>query len=146
MRLTIALVAATSAAFALGGCETVAETVSETYETTMTGAQEVPGPGDPDGTGTAEAHVVDALDRICYEIHDVRNIGAVTAAHIHRGARGVAGPPVVTLELPADGHATDCADIDGTLGDEIKRNPQMFYVNVHTAEYPNGAIRGQLAR
>ena len=51
MRLTIALVAATSAAFALGGCETVAETVSETYETTMTGAQEVPGPGDPDGTG-----------------------------------------------------------------------------------------------
>ena len=108
MRLTIALVAATGAAF------------------------------------PAEAQVVDSLDRICYDIPDGRNIGQVTAAQSHRGARGVAGPPVVTLELPADGHATDCEDIDGTLGDEIKRNPRMFYVNVHTAEYPNGAIRGQL--
>lgn len=144
MRLTIALAAATCAAFALGGCETIAEEVAETYRTTMAGAQEVPGPGDPDGTGTAEVHVVDALNRVCYEIHDVRNIDPVTAAHIHRGASGVAGPPVVNLELPSDGHSKDCKDIAGSLGDEIKRMPQMFYVNVHTAQYPDGAIRGQL--
>ncbi len=126
MRLTMALVAATSAVLALGGCETVAEEVADTYRTTMTGAQEVPGPGDADGIGTAEVHVVDALNRVCYEIHDVGNIGPVTAAHIHRGARGVAGPPVANLELPSDGHSKDCKDIDGSLGDEIKRMPNMF--------------------
>ena len=144
MRLTMVLLAASSAALALGGCETVAEEIAETYRTTLTGAQEAPGPGDPDGTGTAEVHVVDALDRVCYEIHRVMNIGPVTAAHIHRGARGTAGPPVVNLELPSDGHSKDCKMIDGALGDEIKRMPHMFYVNIHTAQYPAGAIRGQL--
>ena len=144
MKLTIAIIAAAGAGLALGGCESVAEIVTETFNTTMTGEQEVPGPGDPDGIGTAEVSVVDSLDQACYEISSVGNIGAVTAAHIHRGARGVAGPPVVPLELPSDGHAKDCATIDGALGDEIKRTPQMFYVNIHTAEYPNGAIRGQL--
>ena len=57
------------------------------------------------------------------------------------------GPPVVTLSPPDDDNDSDDCDVvaDAVL-DEIVDNPAGFYVNVHTADYPNGAIRGQLMR
>lgn len=132
-------------AFALTGCETVVEKVAETYNATLTGAAEVPGPGDPDGSGRAEVSIADRIDEFCYEIKDVAGIQPATMAHIHRGAVGVAGPPVVTLETPSDGHSKACQKVDESIADEIEANPANFYINVHNAEYPNGAIRGQLA-
>ena len=132
-------------ALGLAGCETVADAVDESYTASMTGAQEVPGPGDPDASGKAEITVVDATDNVCYEF-DVRGLAPATVAHIHRGAMGVAGPPVVTLEPPVDGERDGCVAAPGAIADEIQRNPSAFYVNVHNAEYPNGALRGQLRR
>ena len=104
----------------------------------------MPGPGDPDGSGNVEVTIVDAVDNVCYEITDVVGIAPATAAHIHRGAMGVAGPPVVTLEAPTDGESVGCAQAPEPIADEMEVNPAGFYVNVHNAEYPNGAIRGQL--
>ena len=138
---TLALVAG----LALAGCETVADAVKQGMTASMTGAQEVPGPGDTDGSGTAEITIVDATDNVCYDLN-VRNIGPATAAHIHRGARGVAGPPVVTLDAPTDGGSEGCISAPGALADEIEANPAAFYVNVHNAEFPDGAVRGQLQR
>lgn len=139
MATTLAL----GAAIALAGCETVAESVDETYSASLSGAQEVPGPGDMDGSGTAEVTVVDAVDNVCYEIN-VAGISPATAAHIHRGATGIAGPPVVTLEAPTDGETQGCMQAPEAIADEIEANPAGFYVNVHTADFPNGAVRGQL--
>ena len=139
----IAVLAA--AAFTLAGCETVADAVKQGMTASLTGAQEVPGPGDTDGSGTAEITIVDATDNICYDI-SVRNIQPATAAHIHRGLPGVAGPPVVTLEAPSDGGSEGCISAPGALADEIEANPAAFYVNIHNAEFPNGAVRGQLGR
>jgi hypothetical protein len=133
------------AALALAGCETVADAVKQGMTASMTGAQEVPGPGDADGSGTAEITIVDATDNVCYDLN-VRNIAPATVAHIHRGAQGVAGPPVVTLEAPTDGGSEGCISAPGALADEIEANPAAFYVNVHNAEFPNGAVRGQLGR
>ena len=133
------------AGFGLAGCETVADAVAEGVTASLTGAQEVPGPGDPDGSGTAEVTVVNATANVCYDLN-VRNIAPATAAHIHRGGPTVAGPPVVTLEAPTDGGSEGCITVPATLADEIGANPAAFYVNVHNDEYPNGAIRGQLAR
>lgn len=138
---TLALVAG----LALAGCETVADAVKQGMTASLTGAQEVPGPGDTDGSGTAEITIVDATDNVCYDVN-VRNIGPATAAHIHRGGTGVAGPPVVTLEAPTDGGSEGCISAPGALADEIEANPAAFYVNVHNAEFPNGAVRGQLQR
>ena len=73
-------------------------------------------------------------------------LGPITAAHIHRGARGVDGPPVFTLRRSDEGSYEGCTDGSEWTQDRIEGNPQDFYVNVHTAEYPNGAIRGQLMR
>lgn len=143
--LTGSTALAIAAALTLAGCETLADTVKQGMTASLTGAQEVPGPGDTDGSGRAEITVVDATDNICYDV-DVRNIAPATVAHIHRGAPGEAGPPVVTLEAPTDGDAKGCISAPGALADEIEANPAAFYVNIHNAEFPEGAVRGQLQR
>ena len=111
--------------------------------TTLTGAAEVPGPGDPDGTGTATLTVNPGLGQICYEL-TVSGIAPATAAHIHEGPVGVAGPVVVPLEPPTDGTSSACAEVDRELALAILMSPSDYYVNVHNAEFPAGALRGQL--
>ena len=141
------LLLAACGAVALAGCESVAEEVNEVvgnnFTATLSGGAEVPGPGDPDGWGRASIVINDATNTICTDL-EVRDIGNVTAAHIHRGASGVAGPPVVNLDPPDDNDSDDCDNVDDALVDEIRTNPRGFYVNVHTDDYPDGAIRGQL--
>ncbi len=136
------------AALIVAGCETIAEPVAEavgpTYMASLTGAAEIPGPGDPDGSGSAEISIVDeVVDQVCYEM-TVRGIAPASAAHIHRGTTGEAGPPVVTLEAPTSGEVSGCASASDAIIDAIKANPSGYYVNVHNAEFPNGAVRGQL--
>lgn len=140
------LLLAGAGAVLLAGCETIeraaTEIIGNNFAAALNGANEVPR-GDPDGVGTAHISTDDATNRICTHL-EVRNIGPVTAAHIHRGRAGVNGPPVVTLDAPDDNDSDDCDNVPDPLLDEIRRSPSNFYVNVHTAEYPNGAIRGQI--
>ena len=130
-------------ATALAGCATLAGTVGESYNTALVGQQEVPGPGDPDGTGTAKITADATTNQVCYDL-TVQNISRPTAAHIHKGARGVAGPPVVTLEAPTSGAISKCMGVDKAIAAGIIADPSSYYVNVHTADYPDGAVRGQL--
>lgn len=141
-----ALLLAGAAGLALAGCETLADVANDSaYSARLTGAAEVPGPGDPDGMGNAEFTFDWVSGNMCYEL-DVDNIAQPTAAHIHRGAPGVAGPPVITLETPdlGDDDNSECQDIPEAVETEIRNSPSNFYVNVHNDEYPAGAIRGQL--
>ncbi|MFA7588222.1 MAG: CHRD domain-containing protein [Novosphingobium sp.] len=100
------------ASIALAACATVEEAVvektSKTYNAVLTGAQ-VPGGGDPDGAAKAEISVSDELDQICYDLNDIRGIGPVTGAHIHRGARSVHGPIVLTLKQANEGGWKGCS-------------------------------------
>ena len=114
----------------------------------LTGAAEVPGPGDPDGTGTAAVTTTTQADHLCWSL-DVERIGTATAAHIHTGAAGVAGPPVVTLAPApgADGLVAWCtAGVDPAVVAAVEATPAGHYVNVHTGMHPDGAVRGQLGR
>jgi hypothetical protein len=110
----------------------------------LSGAAEVPGPGDPDGTGTAWFYLDSEAGELCYALF-VENIAAATAAHIHPGAAGEANPPAITLEAPAGGSSGGCVAADPGLLGQIAANPAAYYVNVHNADYPAGAVRGQLA-
>jgi hypothetical protein len=112
----------------------------------MTGEREVPGPGDPNGWGTAWVQVNPNEGRVCTTMH-VYNIASATAAHIHRGLPGAAGPVVVTLPTPnANGFANGCVNADSDTLKNIGENPWQYYVNVHNNPYPDGAMRGQLSR
>jgi len=131
---------------------TPASAVGTTLESALTGgAAEVPDPGDPNGFGAAEITIRVDLKRLCFTIV-VFDVGLPTAAaHIHRGAAGVAGPVRVTLEEPVEvagtgiGLASGCVHgIDRPLLRRIRDNPGGFYVNVHNGAFPGGAVRGQL--
>lgn len=114
----------------------------------MTGTNEFPGPGDSDGTGTARLTLNQGQGEICWSI-SVENITLpATAAHIHPGAAGTAGSPIVTLGAPgADGTSVGCVDgIAKSLVKQIRKNPSAYYVNVHNADFPSGAVRGQLSK
>ncbi|HEX6375310.1 MAG TPA: CHRD domain-containing protein [Allosphingosinicella sp.] len=111
----------------------------------MTGAAERPGPGDPDGIGTATFRINPGQEQICYTL-TVSNIDPATAAHIHRAPPTDAGPVVVPLAAPTGGSSSGCATVTRALAQEIVRDPGAFYVNVHNTPFPGGAVRGQLSR
>lgn len=109
----------------------------------LTGAAEVPGPGDPDGKGTAVVKIDVNRGQICYVL-SVRSIARATLAHIHRGTADVAGPVVVHFTPPTPKSAECLTGLDQELLQEIIDNPSGFYVNVHNPDFQPGAVRGQL--
>jgi CHRD domain len=113
--------------------------------TTLTGAAEVPGPGDPDGSGTANLRVNPGQECISYDIA-VEGIAPAEAAHIHEAPADEAGPVVVGLAPPTDGSSSGTVDVSREQAKEIVQDPDDYYVNVHNAEYPAGALRGQLSK
>jgi CHRD domain len=111
----------------------------------MTGAQEVPGPGDADGNGAAGIKINLDTSTVCWALRVEDILLPATAAHIHEGPKGVAGDIVVTLSPPdAAGHARGCTTADSALLADIAANPAQYYVNVHNSDFPGGAVRGQL--
>lgn len=120
-----------------------------TLEANLTGGQEVPGPGDRNGSG--EATVVVFRSQVCYVLR-AEDVRRPTAAHIHLGRRGVAGPVVVELNTPDLGSprtgffSFGCEKVSRKLSRNLRANPARYYVNVHNNPFPDGAIRGQLSR
>lgn len=140
---TFAMLAVSSALIATAA---TAQTGGRKLQTNLTGAAEVPGPGDADGAGTAQITVNSGQRQVCYKLA-VRNIAVATAAHIHEGGPTVAGPVKVTLGTPnASGMSSGCVTVDRALALEILKRPADYYVNVHNAPFPGGAVRGQLAK
>ena len=70
-------------------------------ETTMTGAAERPGPGDPDGSGAAKFTLNQGQGEICYQLSVSGITLPATAAHIHVAPPSDPGPVVVPLNAPA---------------------------------------------
>jgi hypothetical protein len=112
---------------------------------TLTGDTEVPGPGDPKGSGTVQVTLNPDKGEVCYDL-SVANIQEATAAHIHEGAKGQEGPVKVPLEAPKTGSAKGCKSADAAVIKAIMQDPTGYYVNVHNAAFPKGAVRGQLSR
>ena len=147
MRLFIALAAALAATFALAGIA-LADDGGKPFTTALTGAAEVPGPGDPDATGTASLQLNPGQGEVCLDISWADVDGEVFASHIHAGTATEAGPVVITLFTGSFGGSdsvSGCVTADRALILEIIRNPENYYVNVHSRpNFPGGAVRGQL--
>jgi hypothetical protein len=144
--VALALLAAMAMAFAV--VTPVAADATLTAE--LTGAAEVCDPAntcnDPEGTGSATVDITTDTGEICVTLMWDISDGTASAAHIHEAPEGEAGPVVLPLftEPDDDGMFEDCFT-DVALAADLEANPADYYVNVHSATYPNGAVRGQLA-
>jgi hypothetical protein len=118
--------------------------------TSLVGSEEKPGPGDPAGSGQAWV-TVKADNSVCYKVTWSGLSQPATAAHIHKGVKGLPGDVVVPFfgngkKPSGKGIDESCAQVqDLAVVEGLRKNPQNYYVNVHTAQFPQGAIRGQLA-
>jgi hypothetical protein len=127
---------------------TVSSAADTTLKATMSGSQEKP-KGDPDGTGTAVLTLKSS--QVCYVITPKKAGTTFSAGHIHAGKKGVAGPVFINLftkpkklkggKLSGCSPTVKAADIA-----KVKSKPADYYVNIHNAKYPAGAIRGQLKK
>jgi hypothetical protein len=113
------------------------------FETSLAGANEVGG-GDPDGAGSASVWLNPGQGEVCFAI-EVSGVSPIVAAHIHHAPAGVNGPVVVPF-VPGQPLSGGCVSADRDLILAILRTPDQYYVNVHSTEYPGGALRGQLGK
>jgi hypothetical protein len=127
------------------GTTTVPSYAGTKLAATLDGKAEVPGPGDAAATGEATVWVDAGKNKVCYLL-GVAGLDAPTMAHIHKGAAGVAGDAVVDLQDPATMKSQGCAGVSHDLAEDIADHPANYYVNVHNAAHPAGAIRGQLQK
>lgn len=149
-RIAVLLVLAASLAgpLALGAA---ADGGGRPLSATLTGAAEVPGPGDPNAAGTADVRLNQGLRAVCFTVSWANVDGEVFAAHIHVGTADVAGPVVVTLftgSFSGTDSVTDCVEgVRGDLLKAIRQDPSAYYVNVHSRPgFLGGAVRGQLSK
>jgi hypothetical protein len=117
--------------------------VARTYLTAnLDGGQETP-PVATAATGFARVRLNEPERRLIYDVRATGLVGT-TVAHIHTGAAGVPGPPIITLSGSlALGHWCGISP-ELTAAEVTALKTSGMYINVHTVANPLGEIRGQL--
>jgi hypothetical protein len=115
---------------------------SQIYRLRLSGSAETP-PGAQRGTGAAIiAFHGDSV--LCWRFSHLHGFTHATFAHIHIGATGRAGKIVVALSTASLLHHRGCVSLSPVLGKMIVSQPSRYYVNIHSQQYPAGAVRAQL--
>jgi hypothetical protein len=109
-------------------------------EVHLTGAEETP-PLQTVATGSGHFQIRKNKS-VSGEVR-TRNVDGI-AAHIHVGAAGEAGPPIITLTKTAPGIWKVPSDAKLTPEQYENFRSGRLYVNVHSEEHKSGEIRGQL--
>jgi len=112
------------------------------YRVSLSGKAETP-PGAPNGAGSAVIALHSSL-KVCWRFSHVRGFTDATFAHIHRGGAGTAGPIVIPLSTTGKLHHKGCVPTTAAMIKAIEQDPAGYYVNIHSKEYPAGAVRAQL--
>ena len=117
-----------------------------TLTATLAGVTEGDNPGDPDGGGTASITLDPATGEVCWNLTATGTM-AITQSHIHTGAAGVSGGVLIPLDTDGfTGSSEGCVSGQAAAAiNDVLANPAGFYVNLHTSDFPAGAVRGQLA-
>jgi hypothetical protein len=153
MRPGIPATAALVAALVIGDASARPVSREMSYIADLASSSEVPS-NMSTGMGTATFKLDDA--KLTYDIRVTGLTGPATAAHIHLGAMGMAGPAIYPFNVMkvADGTvASGSIDLKKPItatinGDSLKTllNTGNAYVNVHTAAHPGGEVRGQIIK
>ena len=126
---------------AVTAAATAGAAMSPVVSSKLSGKNEVPR-GAPAGSGIVILHLSTAKGTVCWDFKNVKGVVGPSSAHIHKGGLAKAGPVVVPFG--AVYKASGCTKAAKTVIEAIETHPNAYYVNVHNAKYPGGAIRGQL--
>jgi hypothetical protein len=145
--LTVAVIVATLFGIQGASAATMASKVTLTVKATgmdVSMASNMKMGGVKTGSATGKFVLDTKKNTLCYSVTTMGLTG-IAEAHIHAGAMGVDGSDVVGF-TPAkfNAKAATCVKVDPKILGDIAMNPSMYYFNVHTAKYPDGAVRGQL--
>jgi hypothetical protein len=112
-----------------------------TFNATLNGASEVPANNSTaNGTATLTFNNTTKI----FSISVTHNIASPTNGHIHMGAVGVNGSPVFAFTSFTS--PINFTSIALTAAQESDLMANLYYVNIHTAAFPGGEIRGQLIK
>ena len=114
-------------------------------EANLKGKNEVPGPGDPDGSGRTEVKLRQSKGKIC-SVTTHSNIEPPKGGGIYVGTKGKAeGLFIKLFKNPEDPQRPGgCVDAPKKKIAALAANPNHYHISIQTPDYPNGAIRGQL--
>jgi hypothetical protein len=118
----------------------VGSVLAADLKVSLTGAEETP-PVSTSASGTGSITI--SADKSVSGIIKTTGIDG-TVAHIHVGAPGQSGPPIITLNKDANGVWSVPAGSKLTDEQYASFKAGNLYVNVHSAEHKAGEIRGQL--
>ena len=123
----------------------IAMAVETALSAELAGVTEGDNPGNPDGSGTAAVTLDPETGEACWHL-TAEGIGAVVQSHIHVGGEGEAGDVVVPLDVDGfeDSSEGCTSDVEADVLQGVIDDPAGHYVNLHTEDFPAGAIRGQL--
>ena len=121
----------------------VKKALSLTYAVKMTGAAETPA-GAPGGTAKAVVTLSTKTGKVCWTFTSLSGVSTPTYAHIHVGVAGKSGNIVLPLSTGSTLKTKGCVHASATLISQIAASPHGYYVNIHNAAYPGGAVRAQL--
>ncbi|NJM07262.1 CHRD domain-containing protein [Candidatus Gracilibacteria bacterium] len=134
----------------IGGAFFVYQAVVPTalFTSVLSGAAEVDnggnsGVGDPDGVAVANVRIAPNRDLICINAL-VANTSALILAHIHVGRRQNGPVAIDFTERIRGNEIRGCVKADEQLLRRIVLEPQNYYINIHSDEFPAGAVRGQV--
>jgi hypothetical protein len=113
------------------------------YHVALSGKAETP-PGAPKGSGAAVIALHGSTLKVCWRYSHLHGFTSATVSHIHRGKRGTAGPIVVPLSTAGKLRHIGCVRASAGVLKAIGRDPAGYYVNIHSKQYPAGAVRAQL--
>lgn len=151
----LAAVVLYSAGAGCGG-DAVASAQPASYVAVLKGTSERPRPTSSTASGSATFTV--SGTSATYFVSATGFAGALTVGHIHLGSGDVTGPVIVPFDIIAQSGtvATGSVALDRPVtfgnititGDSLRRllDTGQAYVNLHSAAYPDGDIRGQVVR
>jgi CHRD domain. len=121
----------------------VKKALSLTYAVKMTGAAETPA-GAPGGTAKAVVTLSTKTGKVCWTFTSLSGVSHPTYAHIHVAPAGKSGNIVLPLSTGSTLKTKGCVPASATVISAIAANPHNYYVNIHSQQYPSGAVRAQL--
>ena len=112
--------------------------INATYSVSLAGFKR----GSPNGSGHAVVSINASTNELCWTFSQLKNVTSPTVARLFRNFTGASGRNGFLLGRAYK--SSGCIHLESAVLGLIGAKPEQFYVNIHDARFPGGAVRGPL--